>query len=130
MVTAGMAQYLASGAATLRVDPLNILLGLASLAAIITCGYSVWRVVSRRSKSFDQFFRDWNGEGERPGVPHRPGVMERLTTLEVQGAKQGEQLTVIHNEVNYNHGGSLKDAVESIRSDVKSIHDRMDGQKS
>jgi hypothetical protein len=126
MVTVALAQYLASGAATLRVDPLNVLLGLAAITAIISGIYAIWRSLSRRGRKFDQFFRDWNGEDERPGVPHRQGVLERLTSLEVQGAKQGAQLEVIHAEVNYNHGGSLKDAVEGIRADVKSIHDRMD----
>lgn len=123
-----MMSYLASGSATVRIDPLNFVLGIAAISTILTCMYSVWRVMSRRSKNLDQFFRDWQGEGERPGVPPRPGVLERLTSLEVQGARQGEQLAVIHAEVNYNHGGSLKDAVESIKADVRSIHDRIDGQ--
>lgn len=120
--------FLASGAATLRIDPLNVLLGLAAIAAIITCAYSVWRVISRRSKMSDQFYRDWNGEAERPGVPHRPGVQEQLLNLTTK-------VMTIEAEITPNHGGSIKDAVgridlrlEAVEADLTRVHERLDNQ--
>lgn len=56
------------------------------------------------------FFEDWNGLPARPGVEAKPGVMERLATLE--DIHSG--MTEIKEEVKPNHGGSLKDQVSRI----------------
>jgi hypothetical protein len=117
---------MASGGATIRIDPLNFLLGLAAVVAVISGAYGAWRILSRQHKRSEQFFRDWFGEDERPGFPARPGVLVRLQALETGQETLATQVGVIHAEVNYNHGGSIKDVVERIESDVKGIHERLD----
>lgn len=128
MVTVAMTQYLASGAATLRVDPLNVLLGLAAITAIVGGCYSLWRAMSRRGRTSDQFYRDFYGD-TRPGVPQIPGVRVMLVEL-------SDKMDQIVTEITPNHGGSMKDAVGRIdtrmgtlEADVKGLHDRLDGGK-
>lgn len=70
-------------------------------------------------RKFVNMLDDWSGESARPGVAHRPGVMERLAGLETS-------VEVIHAEVNYNHGGSIKDVVDRIEKDVSALHERLD----
>lgn len=43
-------------------------------------GFGMWlRKLMRR---LDNLLEDWNGTEARPGVPRRPGVMERLERIE------------------------------------------------
>lgn len=128
MVT--LASSLVYTSATIWVDPLVI---LAMIAAIGGMFIAVMRPIRKRGKELDLFLRDWKGEAERPGVERRPGVMERLSNLDTQ-------VEVIHTEVNFNHGGSIKDAVNrmdrtlegvdrrlvTVEDDIKSVHHRLD----
>jgi hypothetical protein len=50
------------------------------------------------AKKVGQFLDDWAGEEERPGVPAKRGVMQRLADIE--------------HELHPNSGGSLRDAVD------------------
>jgi hypothetical protein len=117
-----MTQFLASGAATLRVDPLNVVLGLAALVGILTGLAAGFRWLGRKLDQNTQLYRDFYGEA-RPGVPARPGVLEMIAT--------------IHSEITPNHGGSMKDAlgriddrVATLDADVKGLHDRLEaGEK-
>ncbi|MEV0016716.1 hypothetical protein [Streptomyces tendae] len=52
-----------------------------------------------------QFFDDFYGEEERPGVPARPGVLERLSAFEAR-------MTRVEHELYPNSGESLRDAVD------------------
>jgi hypothetical protein len=79
----------------------------------------VWRKIIRPVLLMAQ---DWNGAPARAGVAHRPGVMERLD-------KHDQMLTSVAAEVSYNHGGSIKDAVDrmdkrlaGVETDVRGIH--------
>ena len=58
--------------------------GFGGLSGIVATG--IWHAAKNRGRwqSFDNFLRDWNGEPPRKGVPARPGVMERLASLETQ----------------------------------------------
>lgn len=123
MVTVSM---LASGAATIRVSPEAFLVSLASAVTFAGGIYAIWHSLSKRAKKFDQFFRDWYGEEERPGVPRRPGTNERIAALSEKFVTLEAKVDVIHSEVNYNHGGSIKDVVDRIETDVRSIHAKMD----
>ena len=62
--------------------------------------------------------KDWNGEAARPGVAARRASWSGWTAM--------TDAQAIHDEVNLNHGGSIKDAVHRIESDVKSINERLD----
>jgi hypothetical protein len=123
MVTVSM---LATGAATIRVSPEAFLVSLASLVTFLGGVYAIWHAVSKRAKKFDQFFRDWYGEEERPGVARRPGTNERIANLSDKFVSLEAKVDVIHSEVNYNHGGSIKDVVDRIETDVRGIHERLD----
>lgn len=39
-------------------------------------------LIAPRLRRLNYIFDDWNGEAARPGVPRRPGVMERLEQIE------------------------------------------------
>lgn len=58
---------------------IDMLLPLVSTAGALA-GFGVWlRKLMRR---LDNLLEDWNGTEARPGVPRRPGVMERLERIE------------------------------------------------
>ncbi|MFD7052122.1 hypothetical protein ACFWBS_28075 [Streptomyces mirabilis] len=79
-----------------------------ALSLLIGIGTAIWRVVravSHVTSRTGQFLDDWYGEGERPGVPARPGVMERLSNVE-------GYLRSVQHEVRPNSGASLRDAVD------------------
>ncbi len=104
---------LAHPSATIWVDPLVVLAMIATVGGMLAV---VWRKLMR---PVVLMAKDWNGEAARAGVAARPGVMERLDAHD-------RMLNTIHDEVNLNHGGSIKDAVHRIESDVKSINERLD----
>lgn len=52
--------------------------GITGVVALLALAVKVFRGVRRVS----HFLDDWFGEGPRPGVPARPGVMERLDSVE------------------------------------------------
>ncbi|GAA5078040.1 hypothetical protein HNP84_009616 [Thermocatellispora tengchongensis] len=60
------------------------------------------RKLSQIAEKFGQFWDDWNGVEDRPGMPGRPGVIVRLESIE-------EQLRPTH-------GTSLRDAVNRTES--------------
>lgn len=68
-------------------------------------------------------FGDFAGEPARPGVAARPGVMERLASIDekidAQGTRideQGEQLASIQHELHPNSGKSLRDSINRIET--------------
>ncbi|MEU6928932.1 hypothetical protein AB0A05_07185 [Streptomyces sp. NPDC046374] len=71
-------------------------------------GTAAWRVARtgvRLGRRVDQFMDDWYGEEARPGVPGRPGVMERMGGIE-------DRIGRVEHELYPNSGGSLRDAVD------------------
>lgn len=67
---------------------------------------------AERIRQQDQFLRDWAGEGDRPGHPSTPGVMERLQKIEA--------------ELRHNGGSSIKDAVRRIENKLTKIDERLE----
>jgi hypothetical protein len=75
---------------------------LAGVGAVLWRGL---RGVGHLVRRVEQFMDDWSGEEERPGVPGRLGVMERVSGIE-------ERLGRFEHELYPNSGGSLRDAVD------------------
>lgn len=65
------------------------------------------------------FIDDVAGEPARAGVPARPGLMERMTTIETS-------LQQVRHEVTPNHGSTMNDALRSVREDVSGIRETVD----
>lgn len=112
----GMIVLTSAQAPSQALDPTILLTWLTCLA---TLGSLVVAVL-KYGRRIMQMVEDFNGEKERPGVPARPGVMQRLLVIEA--------------EITPNHGSSIKDAVTRIdtqvadlTTDVKGLHNRLDG---
>jgi hypothetical protein len=75
-------------------------------AALVVIGKGV-RWVFSTLNMVREFLEDWRGEEARPGYHKRPGVMERLVSLE-------EQVSTVTHELKPNSGASLRDAVDRI----------------
>lgn len=78
----------------------------------------IGRWLLRITRRAHLFFDDWDGEPHRPGVPGRPGVMQRLATVE-------ETLGKVLTETSPNGGKSLRDAVNNIQVDVGKLRDEI-----
>lgn len=82
--------------------------GLGLVAVLARGGQRLWRLF----QSTDDFFDDWKGTPERPGVKARPGVLARLAAIE--------------HEVRTNNGSSLKDAVSRCERRLIRVEDALD----
>lgn len=68
---------------------------LATTIGVLT-GFGVW--LRRLMRRLDNLLEDWNGSEARPGVPRRPGVMERLERIE------GDVAVILRGPGNPNRG--------------------------
>jgi hypothetical protein len=115
-----------ASAAAASFDPTLLLAWFTCLATLAGGIFTVLRY-GRRIMTMVE---DFNGTKSRPGVPPRPGVMERLQGVETQ-------MTTITAEITPNHGGSMKDAISRIdvkvitlETDIQGIHERLDAPSS
>lgn len=101
-------------------------LGAGSIALV---GGASWvlRKLHRFSSRFDEFMEDWNGVEARPGVPHRPGVMERLSQQDDALRCINDRVVAVEAEVNPNSGKSMRDIVHRVDGNLKHIRDVVDG---
>ena len=58
---------------------IDMLIPLGSTISILA-GFGIW--VRKLMHRLDNLLEDWCGTEARPGVPRRPGVMERLERIE------------------------------------------------
>lgn len=58
-------------------------------------------------QTWESFMQDWSGEEARPGRDRIPGVMERLNDID--------------GELKRNGGSSIKDSVDRIEKDVRTL---------
>lgn len=91
------------------VPALDAFLVWATVATVvISLGTGLWRFVRaavRIGRRVNVFFDDWYGQEGRPGVPARPGVLERVKGIE-------DRMQGVHHELQPNSGASLRDAVD------------------
>ena len=57
----------------------NMLIGMLPTLGVLAT-FAVW--TRRQLCKMDDLLDDWRGTDARPGVPRRPGVMERLEKIE------------------------------------------------
>lgn len=101
-------------------------LGAGSIALVGGISWVVRKFHGFNSR-FDEFMEDWNGADARPGVPHRPGVMERLSQQDDALRNINDRLVSVEAEVNPNSGKSMKDIVHRVDGNLKHIRDVVDG---
>ncbi|WP_063762246.1 hypothetical protein [Streptomyces bicolor] len=75
------------------------------LAGVLTIVWRAVRGVPHLGRRVHQVIDDWSGEEEGPGVPGRPGLMERVSGIE-------DRLRSVEHELYPNSGASLRDAVD------------------
>jgi hypothetical protein len=61
------------------VIDVNMLVGVLPTLGVLAT-FAVW--VRQQLSKMDDLLDDWRGTDARPGVPRRPGVMERLEKIE------------------------------------------------
>lgn len=61
------------------VIDINMLIGMLPTLGVLTA-FVAW--TRRQLSKMDDLLDDWRGTDARPGVPRRPGVMERLEKIE------------------------------------------------
>jgi hypothetical protein len=79
------------------------------------------------SKQFDDFLEDWRGEKARPGVPERPGIMQRLSSQDKTLSDISARLATVESEVGYGNGKSIKDTVHRVDGALKHMRTMVDG---
>jgi hypothetical protein len=121
-------------------DPVTQVVGaLTAIGTFLTLVFKSvkgWRAFKRKWRTnLDNFFSDWNGVPDRPGVTGRPGVLVRMQAIE-QGqegtarelaeqsttlrdivtvlAKHGDKIDAIDHELHPNSGKSLRDDLNRL----------------
>lgn len=84
------------------LPPFGWLTGLIIAAGLLRYVFRFGRFFYHLAVGTADFLGDWQGEVARPGVPARPGILERLANVE-------DQLTA-------NGGSSLKDQTNRIET--------------
>lgn len=79
-------------------------------------GVKLWKVVAPVFRAARDFLDDWKGEPDRPGVKGRPGVMERLGSIE--------------HELHPNSGLSMRDAINRTEKQGKDMAEKLDAHMS
>lgn len=108
------------------VAALDVLLvwgGAFSFAVAVFTGlWRAGRAVAVFCSRLSRFLDDWYGEPARPGFPARPGVLERVASIEGQVGAFDRRMTGVEYELRENGGASLRDAVNRINCRLDSIY--------
>lgn len=110
------------------VTSITTVIGSLGAGSIAFVGGAAWLVRKVRgfNTKFDEFMEDWNGTKARPGVPHKPGVMERLSQQDDALSKIDDRLGTVEAEINYNGGKSMKDIVHRVDGNLRHIRTTVD----
>jgi hypothetical protein len=101
----------------------QIIVAVGSVVTVVGLCAKAWKTIRPVWRGIREFLEDWRGEPARPeaGVPERPGVLKRLSTIETDGAdtakkldETAKKLDAIDHELHPNSGKSLRDQVDNI----------------
>lgn len=111
--------------ATTGIGWLDTVLVWCTVATILFGAYKVFaEMVLPKLRRIDQFLDDWNGQAERPGVPRRSGVMERLDQLEHNGGTSiKDQVARIEDKLDDHVTESAKVVAEGNAAYAKHLHE-------
>src|SRR4030095_7577184 len=90
---------------------------IGAITVVATALGMLWKWsggLRRIAARFEDFADDWQGTAEGPGVPARPGVMERLADFDTGIKSLDRRLTGIEHELHPNSGGSMRDAINRL----------------
>ncbi|RJL21121.1 hypothetical protein [Bailinhaonella thermotolerans] len=93
--------------------------GLALLVLLGRMVVWAWRFLRR----VGHFLDDWQGEQPRPGVPARPGIPERLASVEARMAGVEARMAALEVELSHDGGATLRDAVGRVEDGVARVED-------
>lgn len=99
------------------MDPLVI---TAAGVVIVLAGLAGWLLVKAwpALRKFAWFVDDMTGEPARPGVKARPGMSERMATLEAGMAEMAKHMASVRHHVQNDHETNLRDDVDGIRDQL------------
>lgn len=109
------------------------MLWIAAAGALITLVVKLWKPL----KAFSDFLDDVKGEPGRPGVPARPGLMERVSSIESSLSEVRHEVlpntgTSLNDSVRRTEGavGVLTESVKTLQDDMTEAHRKLDTDKS
>lgn len=76
-------------------------------------------------RKVSHFIDDVAGEPERPGVPARPGLMERVTSIEQTQTKHGQTIDTVRHELFPNSGKSMRDQTNRMEQKLDRDNERI-----
>lgn len=107
---------------------------IIAIAALLTAATVIIIAAIKTSKFIKKivhFFDDFLGEEERPGVPPRPGISQRISSIEKSLDVGTEKFSTIEyklDRIDYelrpNSGMSLRDAVNRIEQRLQHVEKR------
>jgi hypothetical protein len=101
-----LSSWIDGPAATLLLIGAVITAATATIIAFV----KIWKFI----QVVVNFFKDWNGDPSRPGVPGHQGVMPRLLSMEERQIASEENQKVILGIITPNGGSSLRDTIDRI----------------
>ena len=99
---------------------------LVALIILIAAAVAFVRLVWPVLKKWSDLADDLLGEKARPGVPARPGLMERMQSVEGEQKRQGDDLALVKHEVMPNTGTSLNDAVRRTEKHARELDGKVE----
>lgn len=69
-------------------------------------------------RGLNELLEDWRGADARPGVPRRPGVMERLE-------EHATDISAIRKQVENSHSTNLRDDLDRLHASVDNLGERL-----
>lgn len=77
-------------------------------------------------RNLRDFLEDWRGEPARPGKDARPGIPERMQSIEQTQANLSEAVGAVRKQVENSHSINLRDDLDEHKTAISELHDSVD----